>query len=93
LVWNNTNEAGAGHGGRRTPLTAAVSADAGKTWKHVRDLEDRTDRTYAYTSLIFHQDRAVPTYYVADEKTGRISCRLRSLPINRLYEQGAEGRP
>jgi sialidase-1 len=87
LVWNNTYMAGTDHGGQRTPLTAAVSADEGKTWKHVRNLEDRTDQTYAYTSLIFHQDRALLTYYVTDEKTGRTSSRFRSLPVSWFYHR------
>ena len=46
----------------------------------------RTDETYAYTSLIFLKDRALLSYYVADEKTGRISSRFRSLPVNWFYQ-------
>lgn len=30
LIWNNTFQAGAGHGGARTPLTAAISSDEGQ---------------------------------------------------------------
>jgi len=86
LIWNNTFRKGAGHGGKRTPLTAAVSSDEGKTWKHIRNIETRSDETYAYTSLAFVGPRAVMSYYVRDEKTGRISTRFRSLPVRWFYK-------
>jgi sialidase-1 len=87
LVWNNTYDPKAGHGGKRTPLTAAVSADEGKTWKHVRDLETSPDHAFAYTSVTFAGDRVLLTYYVADPKTGRLSSRFRSLPVGWLYAE------
>ena len=86
LVWNNTYDPKAGHGGKRTPLTAAVSSDEGRTWKHVRDLETDADRTFAYTSVTFVRDRVVLTYYVSEPKTARLSSRLRSFPVGWLYE-------
>lgn len=86
LVWNNTHVPGAGHGGKRTPLTVAVSADNGKTWRHVRDLENAPDRAFAYTSVLFVRDRVLLTYYVEEAKTGRLSSRFRSLPVRWLYE-------
>src|SRR6185437_9551070 len=89
LVWNDTFRAGAGHGGKRTPLTAAVSTDEGRTWTYRRDLETSDQHTYAYTSLAFHQGRALLTYYVRDEASGRISSRFRSIPIGWFYEGNA----
>ncbi len=86
LIWNDTFREGEGHGGKRTPLTAAISTDEGKTWSHQRDLETDDQQTYAYTSLIFDQGRALMTYYVRDEKSGRISSRFRSVPIAWFYE-------
>ena len=83
LVWNHTYVAGAGHGGKRTPLTAAISADEGRTWTHIRNLESRNDQSYAYTSLAFVQHRAVLSYYVG--QGGRISSRFRSLPVSWFY--------
>lgn len=85
LIWNDTFSEGAGHGGKRTPLTAAVSSDEGQTWQHQRNLETRNDETYAYTSLTFHQDRALLSYYVRDEAAGRISSRFRSVPVSWFY--------
>lgn len=86
LIWNNTYQAGAGHGGKRTPLTAAISQDDGKTWTHLKNLETRTDNTYAYTSLTFTQGRAVMSYYVEDTKTRRYLSRFRSVPVSWFYE-------
>lgn len=86
LIWNNTYVPGAGHGGRRTPLSAAVSDDEGQTWKHVRNLETDADHTYSYPSLIFVKDRAVLSYW--DGSQGRLSSRFRSLPIGWFYSEG-----
>ncbi|MCZ6793386.1 MAG: sialidase family protein [Planctomycetota bacterium] len=85
LIWNPTHVPGAGHGGRRTPLAAAVSADEGRTWMRPRLLESSAESTYAYTSLVFHGERALMSYYVRDEKNGAISSRFRSLPVTWFY--------
>lgn len=85
LVWNDTFTPGAGHGGKRTPLSFAISRDEGQTWTPSRPLETSSDHTYAYTSIEFHEGRILLTYYVGDEKTGRISSRFRSMPIADLY--------
>ena len=86
LVWNNNYTPGAGHSGKRTPLTAAVSSDEGKTWKNLRNLEEHADEAYAYTSILFVRDRVLLSYYVG-QPGGRISSRFRSLPVSWLYEQ------
>jgi sialidase-1 len=91
LIWNHTYTEGAGHGGRRTPLTAAVSTDEGKTWRHMQDLETRTDRTYSYTSLVFVGPQAVMSYYEQDTKSGWTSTRFRSVPVRWFYGDPARG--
>jgi len=85
LIWNNAYSPATGHGGKRTPLTAAISSDEGRTWRNDRDLEDRTHEGYAYTSMAFYRDRVLLTYYVSDEKSGQISSRFRSLPVSWFY--------
>jgi sialidase-1 len=87
LIWNDLFTPGARHGGQRTPLTAAISSDEGKTWQHVRDLESDATASYAYTSVLFHRDRVLLSYYVGDGKTSRISSRFRSLPVRWFYEK------
>lgn len=86
LIWNNTYTAGAGHGGERTPLTAAVSTDEGDTWKNVRNLETNPKLTYSYTSLAFARDRAIMTYWVGDRSKRQWSAKFRSLPVSWFYE-------
>ncbi|HSG73365.1 MAG TPA: sialidase family protein, partial [Planctomycetaceae bacterium] len=85
LVWNNTFEAGAGHGGKRTPLTAAISSDEGESWTHVRNLEADPDRTYSYTSLTFVENRAVMSYWESGPGAGQLSSKFRSLPVSWFY--------
>jgi sialidase-1 len=83
LVWNNTYTPGAGHGGQRTPLTAAISSDEGQNWRIVGNLEEDPAHTYAYTSLTFVGDRVLLSYW--DGEAGRLSCRFRSLPVSWFY--------
>ncbi|MEZ6129261.1 MAG: exo-alpha-sialidase [Planctomycetaceae bacterium] len=84
LIWNNTFTAGAGHGGKRTPLTAARSSDEGETWSIVDNLETNADHTYSYISLTFVNDRAVMSYW--DSDASGYSCRFRSLPVGWFYK-------
>ena len=84
LIWNNTFVKGAGHGGQRTPLTAALSTDEGQSWSVVRNLEEDPERTFAYTSLTFVGDRAVMSYW--DNVGSRYACRFRSLPVSWFYQ-------
>lgn len=85
LVWNPGIAAGADHGGRRTPLVAAVSQDEGRTWGPQRVLEDDKEQSYAYTSLAFVEGRVLLSYYVEDSATKRISTRFRAMPLEWFY--------
>jgi sialidase-1 len=87
LIWNNTYVPGAGHGGKRTPLTAALSQDEGETWKIIGNLEDDPEKTFSYVSLIFVGDRTVMSYWESAPETGRLSSRFRSLPVSWFYRQ------
>lgn len=86
LVWNDNYEEGAGHSGKRNPLTAAISSDEGKTWQHKKNLESSDAHTFSYISLTFHHGRAIMSYYLRDEKTQLISSRFRSLPVAWFYQ-------
>ena len=48
----------------RTPLTAAVSHDGGRTWGPRRLVESDETRSYCYTSIAFHGANTLLTYYV-----------------------------
>ena len=48
----------------RTPLVSAVSSDNGRTWRQHKLVESDLSRSYCYTSITFHQDTTLLTYYV-----------------------------
>ena len=48
----------------RTPLTSAVSHDNGRTWHHHQLVESDLSHSYCYTSITFHGDMTLLTYYV-----------------------------
>lgn len=60
MVWNDHSavdesfQANDSSGGKRTPLSVAVSRDEGRTWTRKRDLLDDPDGWYCYTSIHFH---------------------------------------
>ena len=87
LVWNNKFEEGKGHGGLRTPLTAAISKDNGKTWINVKNIESDPTHTYAYTSIAFVKKNVLLTYY--DGIPGGLgwSLRFRSIPLSWFYSE------
>ncbi len=58
LIWNN-------HPTERNPLTCAISQDEGRTWKHIKNLEDTPKGSYSYTSITFVGKTAVLSYYEA----------------------------
>lgn len=53
LVWNNNDGSNAAIKGRRTPFNVAVSKDEGKTWQHMKTIEDDPDGWYCYTAIHF----------------------------------------
>jgi sialidase-1 len=94
LVWNPNVEwanpektvLGANHGGRRTPLVAAVSRDEGQTWSKPVTLEADSAVTYAYTSVTEHEGRVLLSYYYFPIGGKKLSLRFKSLPVTALEE-------
>jgi sialidase-1 len=85
LIWNNVHDAGAGHGGARTPLNTAISTDDGQTWRNVKVLEPDLQRTYSYISVLFVRNRLLLTYWDNPRNADTYSARFRSLPVSWLY--------
>lgn len=83
VAWANPERTvlGANHGGPRTPLAAKLSRDEGETWSAPRNLEADPACTYAYTSVTFHEGRALLTYYHFPQGGKRLSLKFRSVPI------------
>ncbi|NSW54479.1 MAG: exo-alpha-sialidase [Armatimonadetes bacterium] len=79
LIYNPEVDLKAGHSGPRTPLVAAISSDEGRTWSEPKEIESNRSATYAYTSVTFHEGRALLTYYVAAGPT--LSLKFKSIPL------------
>jgi sialidase-1 len=71
----------------RTPLVASWSGDEGKTWSIPKVIEASADSTYAYTSITFHRNRALLTYYFAPIGTNKMSLKFKSIPLNWFHTE------
>jgi hypothetical protein len=56
----------------RTPLAAAVSHDGGRTWGHHQLVESDRSKSYCYTSITFHGENTLLTYYVGQVEGPRL---------------------
>lgn len=65
MVWNDHSSvpesfrATAKSGGKRTPLTVAISRDEGKTWIQKQNVLEDPDGWYCYTAIHFHGSRVL----------------------------------
>ena len=68
MIWNNSYDPKfRSHFGKRSPLTAAVSKDHGKTWRHVRDIETDPTRAFSNPGCRFTRDgRAIINYWTCE---------------------------
>lgn len=69
MIWNNSpyDPEFRSHYGKRSPLTAAVSRDEGRTWQHARDLEDDPSRAFSNPGCRFtRDDRAIINYWTCE---------------------------
>ncbi len=64
VIWNNSlYDPEFDHSGKRTPLTAAISKDEGRSWENFKDIE--TDPTWEFTNpacRFTSRDKAIITY-------------------------------
>jgi len=83
VLWNNVASKS---NWPRTPLTAAISKDDGKTWEHLNDIDNRPDWDAAYPSVTFVGDEALVGYYSRSRKWKRDSeVTLRIYKIEKFY--------
>ena len=76
-VWNHNPG-----GGHRTPLTAALSKDEGKTWEAFRNIEEKPGDAWAYPAVTWVEGEALLTYF---NYTGGLSLQLKILPEKWFY--------
>lgn len=66
MIWNNApyDPGFRSHYGKRSPLTAAISRNEGRTWEHVRDIEDDPARAYSNPGCRFtSKGQAIVNYW------------------------------
>lgn len=69
MIWNNApyDPGFRSHYGKRSPLTAAVSRDEGRTWEHVRDIETDPARAFSNPGCRFtSQGKAIVNYWTCE---------------------------
>ena len=77
MVWNNN-----GKNQHRTPLNIAVSKDEGKTWQHIKTLEDDPEGVFCYTAIHFTGKDVLLAY--ANWKT--MGSTIVRLPLQWIYK-------
>jgi hypothetical protein len=92
MVWNDHASAGevflatATSGGKRTPLTLAVSRDDGKTWQHKQDLLADPEGWYCYTAIHFVRNRVLLAFAAGGSGLPHLSrTSLALVDVKRLY--------
>ena len=73
MIWNNSpyNPAFGSHYGKRSPLTVAVSQDEGRTWVHVKDIEDDPARVFSNPGCRFTREgKAIINYWTCEYLPG-----------------------
>jgi sialidase-1 len=77
-------------GGKRTPLTAAISRNEGRNWILRHDIEDAPDGWYCYTAIYFDRDRVLLGFSSGGRGLALLSkLDLVSFPISALYAKPA----
>ncbi len=87
LVWNNHAHLPPAERKARTPYTAAISRDEGKTWEHAKNIQDDPHGWYCYTALTFVGDHVLLGHCAGDRRTGGLNLsQITRFPIGWLYE-------
>ncbi len=75
-------------GGKRTPLTIAISRDEGKTWEHRKNIADDPEGWYCYTAVAFIGDRVLLSYNAGGSGLPRLSRSVMSyFDLKWLYSE------
>jgi hypothetical protein len=92
MVWNDHSEvdeslrANASRGGKRTPLTVAISRDEGRTWIRKRNLLDDPEGWYCYTAIHFDGPRVLLAFVAGGSGLPPLSrTSMAVFDVKRLY--------
>ena len=88
LVWNNHENIAPELRGRRTPYNVALSRDEGKTWEHIKTLENDPNGWYCYTALTFVGDHVLLGHCAGDRRTGGLNLtQMTRFSLDWLYDR------
>jgi sialidase-1 len=95
MIWNNSpyDPEFRSHFGKRSPLTAAISQDEGRTWGHIRNIEDDPGRAFSNPGCRFTRDgRAIVNYWTCEylpnwSMQDIIDLRVALIDTNWFYER------
>lgn len=88
LIWNDNDGSIESRASFRTPLTAAISKNEGKSWTHINTIEDDPEGFFCYTAISFLGDEVL-LGYMAAERLGlkeKIPLVLRKMNLKQFYE-------
>jgi sialidase-1 len=80
LVWNNN-----GINQKRSPLCVAISKDEGKTWGHIKNIEDDPDGSFCYPAIHFHGKQVLIGYWNRANKNNS-SSDIARLSLGWIYK-------
>jgi sialidase-1 len=87
-LWNHSKYIAQGHHhfGERTPLTAAISSDAGKSWRIAGDLAAGPNDEYTNLGCTFTSDgKAIITYLFGSPAWNRTNLSLRAMVVDKAW--------
>ncbi len=88
LIWNDQSHIDPALKSKRTPLTAAISADEGKTWIHRQNLYAVPDGWYSHAAINFVGDRILLGHCAGEKNrgsTGMTRTVITSFDVGWLY--------
>lgn len=98
MIWNHSYDPKfKSHYGKRSPLTAAISKDNGKTWQHVRDIETDPKRAFSNPGCRFtKKGKAILNYWTCEYLPNwamQDVIDLRVAVIDKAWFYGGSGAP
>lgn len=79
LVWNNN-----GTTQQRTPFSTAISQDEGKTWQHIKTVEDDPGENFCYPAIQFVGKRVLLGYFNFNAK--EVVMKAVRMKLKHLYK-------
>lgn len=88
LIWNNNKGLVKETATFRTPLTAAISKDEGKSWMHLKVLENDPEGFFCYTAISFIGNEVLLGYMAAERLRlkEKIPLVVRKLSLDEFYD-------